>query len=122
MQVRHLTLGNIKRHFKQTNQMQSVYDWVGSLSLLPMHFELSDFNGHVHLPGQNVTDCEKTTLNMTDTETTPSLEDKDVNWKGFGSASNENDDTLPLDVIPSVEPHPPEKLLVDDGDDDVLEQ
>ena len=123
LQVRHLTLGNIKRYFNRDDQIQSVYDWVGSLSLLPKHFELSDFNNKLHLPDQNVTECRNTTLYMSVADTTPSL-DQDVNWKGFGSSIDADDDTLPLrfDDIPSVESLPPENLLMGDGDDDLLEQ
>jgi hypothetical protein len=117
LQVRHVTIGNIKRYFKQSDQMQSVYDWVGSRSLLPMHFELSDFTGHVYLPGESVTYSQNTTLNMAACESTPSLDDSDINWKGFGNASNSYDDTLPLDAIHPVGSHPPEQILVDDGDD-----
>ena len=64
LQVRHVTIGNIKRYFKQSDQMQAVYDWVGSSSLLPMRFQLSDFTGHVYLPGESVTSSKQTTLNM----------------------------------------------------------
>ena len=41
VQVRHVNLGIIKRRFHSIDKMMSVYDWVGSRSLLPIHFELS---------------------------------------------------------------------------------
>ena len=118
LQVRHVTLGNIRRYFKQSDQMQAVYDWVGSLSLLPMHFQLSDFTGHVYLPGESVTSSKQTTLNMAACEKTPSLEDSDISWIGFGSASDGDDDTLPLDSLLPIGSHPPKQILVDDDDDD----
>ena len=41
--VRHSTLGMVKRSFNPTCKMNAVYDWVGSLSLTPEHFNLTDF-------------------------------------------------------------------------------
>ena len=110
IQVRHVTLGIIKRNFK----MLSVYEWVGSQSLLPLHFELSDFRGQVLRPEQSVMDGDKTTLNMSVSESTPSLEDEDIDFKGFGTAEGNNYDTLPLDVLLPVESTPPEQLLTDE--------
>ena len=59
-------------------------------------------------------DGEKSTLNMSVSETTPSLEDDQINFKGFGTAQGNNDDTLPLDELPPVESSPPAQLLSDD--------
>ena len=94
--------------------MLSVYDWIGSMSLISMHFELSDFKGQVLKPEQSVMDGDKATLNMSMSESTPSLEYDDIDFKGFGTAQKNNDDTLPLDVLPPVESSPPEQLLSDD--------
>lgn len=115
IQVRHVTLGVIKRNFSSDDRMLSVYDWVGSLSLLPPYFELSDFKGQVLRPEQSVVEGDKSTLNMSPSESTPSLDDDDIDFKGFGTTQENNDDTLPLlDLLPPVESAPPEQLLSDD--------
>ena len=54
--VRHLTLGTIRCNFCATDKMMSVYDWVGSMSLIPMYIELSDYRGQVLKPEQSVMD------------------------------------------------------------------
>lgn len=115
IQVRHLTLGIIKRNFSPNDTMLSVYDWVGSQSLLPPHFELSNFRGQVVRPEQSVVEGDKSTLNMSASESTPSLDDDDIDFKGFGTAQENNDDTLPLlnELLP-VESSPPEQLLSGD--------
>ena len=103
IQVRHVTLGVIKRNFSSNDKMWSVYDWVGSLSLLPPYFELSDFRGQVLRPEQSVMEGEKSTLNMSASECTPSLDDEEIDFKGFGTTEENNDDTLPLlDLLPPV--------------------
>ena len=38
VQVRHVTLEVIKCNFSQNDKMLSVYDWMGSMSLLPPYF------------------------------------------------------------------------------------
>ena len=115
IQVRHATLGVIKHNFSSNDKMLSVYDWVGSLSLLPPYFELSDFRGQVLRPEQSVVEGDKSTLNMSASESTPSLDDDDIDFKGFGTTQENNDDTLPLvDFLPPVESAPPDQLLSDD--------
>ena len=115
IQVRHVTLGVIKRNFSSDDKMLSVYDWVGSLSLLPPYFELSDFRGQVLRPEQSVVEVDQSTLNMSASESTPSLDDDDIDFKSFGTTLKNNDDTLPLlDLLPPVESAPPELLLFDD--------
>ena len=42
VQVRHMMLGLIKRSFGKGDKVTSVYDWVGSQSLLPENFVLED--------------------------------------------------------------------------------
>lgn len=50
VQVQHVNLAIIKHHFHSFDKMMSVHDWVGSRSLLPIHFELSSNQGHVFMP------------------------------------------------------------------------
>ena len=96
IQVRHVTLGVIKRNFSSNDKMLSLYHWVGSLSLFLPYFELSDFRGQVLRPEQSVAEGDKSTLNMSSSEATPGLDDVDIDFKGFGVAQENNDDTLPL--------------------------
>lgn len=103
IQVRHVTLGVIKRNFSSNDKMWSVYDWVASLSLLPPYFELSDFRGQVLRSEQSVIEGEKSTLNTSASECTPSLDDEKIDFKGFGTTEENNDDTLSLlDWLPPV--------------------
>lgn len=112
IQVRHVTLEIIKRNFSPNDKMLSVYDWVGSLSLLPPYFELSDFRGQVLRPEQSVVEGDKSTLKMSASESTPSVDDDDIDFKGFGIVQENNDDTLPLPDL--LESSPPEQLLSDE--------
>ena len=58
---------------------------------------------------------DKSPLNTSASESTPSLDDDDIDFKGFGTAQENNDDTLPLlDLLSPVESSPPEQLLSDD--------
>ena len=41
--VHHITQGNVERAFAPNAFMNTVYDWVGSLNLVPEEFVLSDF-------------------------------------------------------------------------------
>lgn len=93
IKVRHLTLGLVKRNFHQRNSMSNVYDWVGSLSPVPMNFELIDYSGKSCLPEQGVKMFEQCTLNMTETDSSPPLQGGDeVSFKGF-SANNDHSGT-----------------------------
>ena len=81
VQVRHVNLGIIKRRFRSSDKMISVYDWVGSRSLLPIHFELSNYQGQVFMPEQLVVDIDSLTfINMVGYEATPGLEDDEISW------------------------------------------
>ena len=82
IRVRHITLGIVERAFAPTTFMNTVYDWVGSLNLVPEEFVLSDFRSDV-LPSESVESCSFSVLNMTACSHTPSL-DEDVNFRGFG--------------------------------------
>lgn len=39
---------------------------------------------------------DKSTLNMSASESTPVLDDDDIDFKGFGTTQENNDDTIPL--------------------------
>ena len=80
--VRHITQGIVERAFAPNTFMNTVYDWVGSLNLVPEEFVLSDFRSDL-LPSESVESCSFSVLNMTTCSHTPSL-DEDVNFRGFG--------------------------------------
>lgn len=62
--VRHITLGMVKRSFRPTCNMNAVYDWVGSLSLTPEHFTLTDFVASRFEEEQSVRDASSVVLYM----------------------------------------------------------
>ncbi|KAK3742020.1 hypothetical protein QZH41_014346 [Actinostola sp. cb2023] len=101
IQVRHVHLGIIRRNFQPSDKMLSVYDWVGSRGLLPVHFELSTFEGNVFMPDQSVLDGERSTLNMAPSAATPGLQDDDISFKGLGHAEEDVDDTITEESCPS---------------------
>lgn len=83
VRVRHVTLGLVERRLRSQTQMSAVYDWIGSLGLIPENFILSEFSKDL-LPHECIpnTAC---VLNMKETFTTPSLDQSgSVNFKGFG--------------------------------------
>ena len=99
VQVRHVNLGIIKRRFHSSDKMMSVYDWVGSRSLLPMHFELSSYQGQVFMPEQSVVDIDNLTLNMVGCEATPGLGDDEISFMGYGCLGEaDKNDTIPFDL------------------------
>lgn len=111
IKVRHVSLGIVTRNFRDSECMACVYDWVGSLSLIPEHFQLLDYTGMMLLPSQVVKEAAHTTLNMTETMSTPPLEDhEEVTFLGFGI----NDWNPIADADSLLEPiweTPPEQFL-----------
>lgn len=71
IQVRHVTPGVIKRNFSSSDKMLSVYDWVAAPSSLPPYFEFLDFRGQVLRPQQSIVEGDKSTLNMSASESAP---------------------------------------------------
>ena len=82
------------RLFHPNDIMSAVYDWVGSLVLTPEHFRLSVFDGICLSPSEPVTIAESTMLYMSECDSSPdmSLEDSQVNFRGFGQGNL--DDTI----------------------------
>ena len=64
VRVRHSTLGMVKRSFNPTCKMNAVYDWVGSLSLTPEHFNLTDFEANIFKEDQSVKNASSVVLYM----------------------------------------------------------
>ena len=69
--VHHTTLGMIKRSFKPTCKMSAVYDWVGSLSLTPEYFNLTDFEANTFEEEQSVRDASSVVLYMRERDDFP---------------------------------------------------
>ena len=73
-----------ERNFRESDCMACVYDWVGSLSIIPEHFQLLDYAGRMLLPSQPVKQAKNTTLCMSEAMSTPPLDDEEVTFLGFG--------------------------------------
>ena len=117
VRVRHLTFGVVERAFRPDTLLASIYDWVGSLDSTPEHFVLSNYN-HDLMP----TECIGTiaihssiVLNMRESDFPPPLGD-DVNFRGFGSITDDLDSTVPLSPFsPHEYGHLPSQLMVEDS-------
>ena len=84
--VRHITQGVVTRAFYSTSSLMQLYDWVGSLQLVPENFKLvSPITGKIWLPEDKVTDASKCILNMIECDEPISLlsDDHGVNAAGF---------------------------------------
>lgn len=92
VRVRHPTLGLCPYRFPTNSLMSVVYDWAGSLSPDILDFTLCDPLGEVLLPSSKVVD--RCTIVMTPASYTPSLSDSDndIQFQGFGAASNNSHD------------------------------
>lgn len=104
--------------------MLSVYDWVGSLALAPIGFELMLYNGTVIQPSQPVTIiAQQSLLYMRETEEPPNLDEDDpiVNFLGFGQQTVKISPTGSLLDITEVTAKLPAKLLESDEEDEVEE-
>ena len=72
--VHHLSLGVVSRMFPNNMTMAQVYDWIGSLQLVPEYFRLVyPVSEHVLLPENPVTEAAKCLLNMCESEEPLSL-------------------------------------------------
>ena len=117
VRVRHLTFGVVERSFRPDTMLASIYDWVGSLDSTPEHFVLSNYN-HDLMP----TECIGTiaihssiVLNMRESDFTPPLGD-DVNFRGFGSITDDLDSTVPFSPFsPREYVHLPSQLMEEDS-------
>jgi len=69
--VRHIHYGVVSRSFHPHKTMSHVYDWVGSLSILPEYFQLCGFDGKYLLPSDSVTVADKQMLYTTESESMP---------------------------------------------------
>ena len=129
IQVRHRTLGLVRRKFSTMNKMNSVYDWVGSLSTEPANFELYSPTRTFLAPNLSVMMADQQSLFMITSEKPPSLDnevDSAVQFQGFGESANDSTDTIPdspmdlctNDEVSHISNHLPRKLMEEDSSDE----
>ena len=84
--VRHLSLGALTRMFSLDDCAYSIYDWIGSLTDSPQHFQLCTYSGQCVSPSENIKSFDKCMLVMV-----PSMDpiafspNETVSLRGFGS-------------------------------------
>ena len=85
VQVRHPTMGLLRRGFSSSDTMMAVYDWVGSQTTEPEYFELRSNSVKCLPPTTPVTEVDRQTLYMAECEVPPSIcdeaEDKTVEFR-----------------------------------------
>lgn len=117
VRVRHLTFGVVERFFRPDTMLASIYDWVGSLDSTPQHFVLSNYN-HDLMPTESIGTIaihSSIVLNMRESDFTPPL-GNDVNFRGFGSITDDLDSTVPFSPFPPHEyVHLPSQLMKEDS-------
>ena len=112
--VRHLMLGTISIMFPQNSTMNQVYDWVGSLNLIPEHFRLVyPVSREILLPEMAVIECANCVLNMSECEEPISLVHDDSRISAIGFA--ENEDLSAENVISNISESLPDQIMEEDG-------
>ena len=82
VRVRHIDLGLVNRAFKPNQEMAAVYDWIGSLQLIPLYFSLSSTPGNVIDPSVSIDySADK---EQRDDPIPLSADDDEVSFKEFG--------------------------------------
>ena len=88
--VRHPEKGLIRRMFVSEHKMKEVYDWVGSLSIYPMYFDLCDYQKRVYQYADTIGSC-RYILNMSDRDASNELVISDDNVDLSGNAFDVGD-------------------------------
>ena len=117
--VRHVTLGVQTRKFAKDDEVGTVYDWVGSLSLTPEHFTLSTPDEAKLNPSLPIETVDRVMISMSTCEGSPAFPDEIVCFRGFGASSEnslnstvQSEDTMwPLSSVPET---PPPILMEED--------
>ena len=94
--VRHLNLGNKSRIFPASSSFVQVYDWVGSLSLRPKFYTLSDYNGNIISPEVEIFSG---VFNMAEAETILMSSSGTIGFTGFSTKPSTEDSFIALDKI-----------------------
>ena len=74
--VKHDNKGTITRFFPTNSKMSNVYDWVGSLSIHPVHFKLRQYQSFVAV-SDPAKKYENTVLSIEESDTALSFDDDD---------------------------------------------
>ena len=86
--IRHPTLGNRSRIFSSNALMIVIYDWVGSLSTRPEHFELLNYSGTLISPDQSAVSGN---YNVRERDSPINMsQEGSVSFSGFGVKSLNN--------------------------------
>ena len=106
--VRHLSLGVLTRMFSENDYAYSIYDWIGSLTDSPQHFQLCTYSGQCMSPSDNVKSVHKCMLVMVPSvDPVPFSPNETVSLRGFGSR---------WDLDPITD-HVPCKIMQDDDEE-----
>lgn len=118
VQVRHPSMGLLRRGFSSSDTMMAVYDWVGSQTTEPEYFELCLNSVKCLPPTTPLTEVDRQTLYMAECEIPPSIcdeaEDKTVQFRGFGQLLNSSATTEEHVEVECIGEMLPEKFM--DGD------
>jgi hypothetical protein len=113
--VCHLIFGTVSRMFPTNSTMNQVYDWIGSLNLLPEYFRLIyPVSGEILLPEMVVKECANCVLNMSQCEEPISLVHDDTKISAIGFAENVPDLSI-KSVIPEIPESLPDQFMEEDG-------
>ena len=100
--VRHITLGMVTRYFSPTCKMNAVYDWIGSLSLTPEHFILTDFVANRFGEDLSVMDASSVVLYMRehcDDDDLPKFRVSTTEASNFSMPVHEPSKSLPTQIM-----------------------
>lgn len=92
--VRHNTMGLVTRRFSPNHTVSVVYDWIGSMSLIPEHFTLSTHSAVEIGPSIPIRAIDKVMLYMTERDESLNYPEDEVTFLGYGGQSPILDNTL----------------------------
>lgn len=115
VQVRHPSMGLLRRGFSPSDTMMAVYDWVGSQTPDPEYFELRSNSVKYLPPTASIMEADRQTLFMAECEVPPSIsDDNTVEFRGFGQLLNCSAATVENVEVECASEHLPERFM--DGD------
>lgn len=102
--VRHVALGVITRRFPRSGHVGNVYDWVGSLSLIPENFTLSMVGNPNLDPTLPIDFVDQAMLSMLECDKSPPFPDETVCFHGFGTESEISSEDFMCEPVPEKPP------------------
>lgn len=118
VQVRHPTMGLLRRGFSPEDTMMAVYDWAGSQTPEPEFFELHSNNAKCLFPAMSVSEADRQTLFMAECDVPPSISDEDdenVEFRGFGQFLNCSAPTVEDLEVECFSEQLPEHFMIEDS-------